>query len=360
MSGDGCVSYVEDDQNLGVVPVWVRWFIELGLKYPPRRPGISSRSILLVSTPCDSAAAGLISLGIVMRDLARQDASDEQSYAESIRSWAKQYVQCCQDCKQRCKPKYVQCGFSEASTGEVFEVPRGHGGHRNKFTVESLDESGTLTFREVPKANSRKAPIIMRFGKADNPDAALGRFHPQGWALPETPPNRAPLSKVSFSSLAAGWTPEPKNLTQSYSGACLVGRRAGTVETRRVLQNAGFSLHGITRDLSEMLSIMDWGEDSVSRLVFFNSRGAGGFDRQGVMPEIAVVDGARELAEVIGAPVKFGKANLIGVVPRDSDEESLESLSLACNEYLTGFREDDFLSGEPRPSGVSIRWMTAK
>ncbi len=354
------VGYFEEKQSFADLPAWVRWFIGLGLKYPVSGFGITGRTVLLVSTPCDFPAAGLISIGIVMRDLARAGASDEQSHAEAVRSWARQYVDWCKSCKLKCQPKIKNCGFSEESLGEILETPDNPGKNRVRFQVDSLGNDGILTLKEAPRKNSQNAPVMMRFGPGSNPDAMLSKFVPDGWPAPTTPPNRPPMSAGSFSTLSPDWMPSHQNLTQSYSGACLVGRQQGNTETKEVLEGSGFTFNSVRCGLSAMLSIESWGEDSVSRLRFYNTRrGSVGFDRQGMMPEIAVVDGARELVEVLSKPQDFGRTNVIGVVSRDVDSDHIERLSTACNEYLAGFQAIDFLPDTPPPPGVSIRWLRA-
>lgn len=354
-------SYIEGDKVFSPPPDWVQWFIKLGLNFPVSSPS-SGRTILMVSTPCDSPAAGLVSLGIVMRDLAREKATNVENHAQAVRAWARQYLSWCKACNSRCIPSQRGCGYAGEASGEIFEVGDNANRHRKRFSVESLDQEGTLTLSEAPRTNARKGAITMRFGAGQNPDGVLAHFFPDGWPPPEATRDTRGLNVTPYSLLVPGWIPLEKNSRQSYSGACLVGRRTGTTDTRRVLEKVGFELNGNRHTLCGLLSIMGWDGDTVSRLRYYNSRrGNGfGFDRPGSMPEVAVVDGAREIAGVIAGTMDFGMSSLIGIVSRDADTKDLQELRVALTERRFKSQPDRRPCQDPVPLGISIQWMTAR
>jgi hypothetical protein len=55
------------------LPDWVEFLIHFGYRW--HRNNLQQRRIALISMPCDSAAAGLISLGALIRDLENPDSN---------------------------------------------------------------------------------------------------------------------------------------------------------------------------------------------------------------------------------------------------------------------------------------------
>lgn len=353
--------YFEGDSTFTTLPDWVRWSISLGLGFP-----VSSiagpRGMLLVSTPCESPIAGLVSLGIVMRDLARAGATDVENHADAVRGWAGQYLSRCRTCEVRCDPGKAGCGFTVESSGELSKVGDNAGERRTRFFVESLGGDGTLTLREARRRNAQQSPTIWRFGSGHNPNRVLSQFLPDGWPMPEAVQPMAALDVTPHRLLAPDWSPVDEWRSQSYSGACLVGKRAGTADMQRGLERVGFALDGNRYHLPAMLSIMGWSGKTVSRLRFYNSRRGGGFgfDRPGSNPEVTIVDGARELADVVSFEKVFGSSSMIGVVPRDSDTNDLQGLSLALDERHYGPQGAGAPALDPPPPGITIQWMARR
>ena len=68
--------------------------------------------------PCDSPAAGLISLGALIRDLKNPRANAFHGHAESIKRYAEQFLGHCKDCQfDPCNPELKNCGYIKESTG---------------------------------------------------------------------------------------------------------------------------------------------------------------------------------------------------------------------------------------------------
>ena len=61
----GLMLFSEDNDSWREVPDWASFLLRLGVKFP--LDPIETRRICLVSMPCDSAAAGLVALGAMVR-----------------------------------------------------------------------------------------------------------------------------------------------------------------------------------------------------------------------------------------------------------------------------------------------------
>jgi len=358
VSNESRVAFSESGETVSKLPAWANWFIDLGLNFPSgsgRR-----RSILLMSTPCDSAAAGLVALGVVLRDLAREEANDERGYADAVRAYAAHSLRCMR-CNSRCNPDLVGCGYVTEVTGVIYGQPPPGKTNRRRLLVESLDGE-LLTLVAPPGGSSvrhrRDAGCRDKLGPGCGGDAGFKQYQPEDWAALATPDNKPPISEAAFSLLRPRWKPYEINLKRSYSSACLVGRRAGDRATRKFLETTGFILNKQYFPLSSMLTISGWGgEDSVSRLRYFSTRGKAEFDRAGPAPEIAVVDGAAELTEILGERDRFERTQLIAVVPRDSQADKLEALAFALGELDRHYSVEPYLGPvTPPPAGVSAIW----
>jgi hypothetical protein len=97
------------------IPQWARFLIQFGYRWPMASPG--RRRIALVSMPCDSAAAGLIALGALIRDLGNDTATNVNGHYEALLRYARQYLRSCHKCEVRCHPEERRCGYMHEATG---------------------------------------------------------------------------------------------------------------------------------------------------------------------------------------------------------------------------------------------------
>lgn len=344
INSENTIGFFESGVAESVVPAWADWFLELGLNFPDRETE-TKRSIVLITTPCDTPAAGLIALGVVLRDLAREAATDEAGNTAAIRSWARQYLEHCRSCLHKCRPPVARCGYATEASGVIHAPPRRGRQRATKLQVDSFSDEA-LVLIDSHGCRNFYSPTDSRYMS----------LRPDGWPLAATPENRPRIADHSFAQLKPTWSPVALNLQRSYSGACLVGRRAGRDATREVLDAAGFILAGQQYPLSKMLTLADWGDDSVSRLRYVNTRGgACHFDRTGPNPEIAIVDGAAEFAVALGCP-QLRESTMIAVVSRDSAQDNLELAAQSLHE--AGDRYTQVAPGyfESPPPGVSMSW----
>lgn len=338
------IGFFESGVAAPLIPTWADWFLELGLNFPDRatEPG---RSIVLITTPCDTPAAGLVALGVVLRDLAREAATDEAGHVAAIRAWATQYLAHCRSCHYRCRPQAARCGFEIEASGIIHSPPRRGKKRATTLHVHSFNDDD-LVLADTHGCRDFYSPTDSRYME----------LRPEGWPQIATPENRPRIAGHAFAQLKPTWTAIAVNLERSYSGACFVGRRTGKDATKEVLDRAGFVLGGLQYPLSAMLTIADWGDDSVSRLRYVNTRGgACHFDRAGPNPEIAIVDGAAELSVALRCP-QLRETSLIAVISRDTAPDKLECGAQSLHEV--GDRYADVAPGyfEPAPPGISLSW----
>ena len=345
------IGWFEGDNSYPDVPEWAKWFINAGYGFPV--PDDDAERILIITTPCDSPAAALVSLGVVLRDLTREDATNVTNHARAIRAWAR---------KNR--------------DGWLWHLP--DKGNRKAFEVDSIDSDGTLTLAEksgdlpVPsrKTRQRQAPVTWKFGEGLTPDDRLLEFAPNGWPSPQSPTDRIPLSKGTYSWVLDNWQPVEQRLRESYTGACFAGRKSGEKQARELLSAIGFTVShdpeekGQRYGIDAMLTIDGWsGDASISRLRYISMRGKVEgreqerlFEGQERAFETVIADGAGELIKILQS-VHLQARSMVVIVARDADSQEFEDLSNALKER--GFLQADgawHLDPGGPPSGVSVGW----
>ena len=132
------------------IPTWVSFLVQLGFKWPCQTPG--ERRIALISMPCDSAAAGLVTLGALIRDLGNPNANNLDRHYDALLQYARQFLESCRDCElEACDPQKKECGHLGEATGKVRLSTAPHG------TYEISDRTD---FAQRQIAFTRKAVVI--------------------------------------------------------------------------------------------------------------------------------------------------------------------------------------------------------
>jgi hypothetical protein len=152
---------------------------------------------------------------------------------------------------------------------------------------------------------------------------------PEWWFVGEAPVSVSTGEALEFAghySSMADWPMAllPQNLTQSDSGVCLAGSAVGESEARSRIAALRFEIDGRTADLAQLLTIQSWSPQSVSRMIYFNSR-TGDLDRRTGSPSVVVADGDKAFLRVLGAK-EFQHSDVIAVVDRTLDRERLEQV----------------------------------
>lgn len=315
------------------VPSWANWLLQLGRSWECT----GNRQIAVVSMPCDSPAAGLVTLGALAGDLGRAEASDVQGHFDSLLRYAKQYLTVCRDCTVRCRPKDRRCGYQHESTGKL----RRQLGHQLVGPVVSVTEG------PVPSIS-----LHVRGGTVSlHPAAALG------YSVHHAPPIETAaeqgLDTSPYRAIVKGCSPTSQNQQRSYSGLCLAGRGTGAEPTCVWLSQWMFDVADRTYPLAELLTIRSWGERGVSRATLFNPR-TGDFDRPTSFTRLVVADGDAAFEDALGRR-EFEQADIIGVLHRTAADDAAARLGERLRALRQWYGEVEVGALQPAPRGMAIQ-----
>ncbi len=298
--------FVESNLQWRPIPTWVRFLIQFGYVWPAHVS--EPRRIALISMPCDSAAAGLVTFGALIRDLGNPDANDIDGHFDALLRYARQYLNYCQDCSSRCHPERIGCGFASEATGWVR-----HQGRRRYKISEQTD----LRQRHLVYSNQ---------GGTWWQDPR----HSIDWQIDGEPPiqlsnDQGVLPEDAYSQIIEMAKINPDNLRRSFSGLCLSGRATGENATREVCTSIRFRSTLGEHNLASLLTIHGWSKSSLaSRITFFNAR-TEQVDRGASAPALVVADGNASFLKVIGDS-KFQRSDIVGVFHRTIERNDLEAL----------------------------------
>ena len=323
---ESVVKVSEGDGQWADPPRWIEYFISLGFNSPTES---KRQRICFVSTPCDSQAAGLIALGVLLRRLSQPPISSAKQHHDNLRTAAKR------------------------SRGNVFFR------HRTRFGLFEavIDTTGQVRFR--------------RTGQAAKAEHFLLEPNAVEWAVDGEPHTQLrdlegalAHSNVYSMLMPDGVMLNDENLIRSDSVVVFAGRPVGSTATRQHLQRLAFRCGSDIANLAELLSINSWAATKISRMRYLTSRKSGDncnygrFDRAGFLPRLVVADGA---AAFSAATTCAEGADIIAVIDRSSDFQSLEELGVT----VSGLRQwyDD--GGVPKcaiptPSGVFLSSLVSK
>jgi hypothetical protein len=332
------IQFSEANGGWQPIPQWVGFMIRLGYAWPVA--GQRPRRVTLVSMPSDSAAAGLITLGALIRDLGDPQANDIDGHYDRLLAYAQQFLENCLKCElPSCDPNVKGCGQLKEVTGRVRSAIHPQG-------IYQISERTSLTERQI--AFSRAG--IVRMPK---PQYATD-WHIDG----EPPPQWSNAEGELSADRYRGFVPEApvhsENLRQSYSGLCLAGRVGGENASREICSSVRFSNGMGEFSLDDLITVHGWSACNVSRIAFFNPR-TGRLDRNVATPRLVVADGDASFLDVIDRP-EFRMGDIVGVTHRILERVKLETLGNKMSALRQWYVPDeDMLYGLPEvPRGISI------
>lgn len=331
------MEFSDSNQPWRTIPHWVDFLIKFGFEWPNITGRV--RRIALMSMPCDSAAAGLITLGSVLRDLGNSAANDIDGHYDALLAYAKQYLRDCKPCGLlRCAPDEKRCGhYKEA-----------HGRLRSATYPRAVTISDATDFEE--------RQLAWKEGNVVTRPTVNGALQ---WHIDGEPPNQlhtdsGALSALPYTALSNSAQIVPKNLRRSYSGLVLSGRTAGALPTREIYASLRFRVGSTEYRLDDLLTVFGWANSSVSRVVFYNPR-TEQMDRGGITPTLVVADGGDSFLKVASSS-RFQRSDIVGVIHRTMERERLEALGekmAALRQWYV--QDEDMLCGLPAlPHGVSV------
>jgi hypothetical protein len=341
---EAAVSFSEGNQARRAIPSWAEFLIQLGYRWPSDSG--EPRRIALISMPCDSAAAGLVALGALARDLQNRNANDVDGHHDSLLRYAHQYLDACRVCRTRCEPELCGCGYTSAVTGEIRRV----NGKRYQVAEFSKD----------PDTGEQCIVVIGGVGRKQERRWMFRRYatdwHIEGQPEPQIKESQAELPRGPYNDIVGTKEIVTENLRRSFSGLCLAGRVSGESSTRDVCASVRFGCNGNVYQLPELLTVHGWSTvDRVSRTAFFNAR-TGKMDRQCNDAALVVADGHASFLKIVDM-ADFQRSDVIGVMHRTIERDDLESVGNHMLGLAQWYVEDSELLGRFPcvPRGLEVR-----
>jgi hypothetical protein len=308
------MEFSEAGQAWRALPDWARALINFGYQWPA--DDVSTRRIALISMPCDSAGAGLIALGAMIRGMASPKANDADGHYDALKRHTLQYLKSCRLCQMRCDPPSRGCGYTAEAKGLV----------RHRDGVQwTISEDTNLNQGHIKFVRERK-----RAGRILKEWHWLNPSHPTDWVIEGEPAPHVTNPAVTlpqnvFGAIVNGASIVPDNLRKSFSGLCLAGRVTGKTATRDLYSSLRFRIGGVEYGLPELLTVYGWHQFSqLSRITFFNAH-TQLFDRNGYAPAVVVADGDTSFLRVLDRS-EFQRSDVIGVIHRAVERDSLEAV----------------------------------
>ncbi len=317
------------------LPAWVKWLIDVGQHWQPS----GKRRIALISMPCDSPSAGLVALGVMIRDLADSRASDVEGNFDALINYAKQYLEACRDCDSRCHPNERRCGFTSEASGKIR--------HKSGKLYGPI-----LDYEEGPN------PVIRFTDKSGTTHYLLpgsGKDYYEHKAPPIVASEGESLNSAPYDALASGAVIDPFNLRRTFSGTCLAGRVAGESATREWYGAVHFQLDGSQHSLNKLLTIHGWGGPGISRMTYFNTR-TKTFDRESSFNRVVIADGHTALERVL-ATKEFDRSDVIAVLHRTASDIDSKTLGEKLAHLRQWYTVDNapLVANNPPPRGVAVQ-----
>lgn len=296
------------------IPEWAAFLIEFGYVWVARP--CNSRRIAVISMPSDSAAAGLVTLGVMRRYLAIDGANDKSSHYDRL--------------------------IALARKGASLR----HNNIRGVFKFDGFYREGVMWVRKRNSQTKERRTI--------QSSSALD------WHVDGEPPivlangQQLPNSQFYSHLIRAGDEIVSSNLSESHSQVCLAGRGAGEAPTRASMADIRFREDGTEADLSQLLTIQNWMPGTISRVRFYNSRTAQ-FDRQAGIPQVVIADGDTCFLSVVDA-AEFCDSDVIGIVHRTMERDRLEAIGTRLESLRQWYdhAEVDGLTQSPRGVGIFV------
>ncbi len=337
--------FSEANQEWQVVPQWARFLIRLGYQWPCADLG--HRRIALISMPCDSAAAGLVTLGALIRDLGNSTANDVDGHYDALLRYAHQYLECCRVCTMRCQPGFRGCGYTAEATGFVRDTGK------KRYQIVKISERKDREAAIVCLRQTVKKWVFRH---------SATQWHIDG----DTPPklfgnDQKGVPIGTYDQIIPDARIIQENLGRSFSGLCLAGRVAGETASREAYGSIRFQFEEGEYGLSDLLTVHEWlPSNTVSRLTYFNAR-TGELDRRSSAPALVVADGDASFLKILNQP-EFQRSDVTGVIHRTVEHDRLENVGNRMLSLRQWYAEDSEmvsrLSNVPR--GISVLVLRRK
>ena len=340
------VRFFECGVGYPAIPAWAYYLLRLGHFWP--RVENKTRRLCLISMPCDSAAAGLVALGAMLRDLANPLANDVDGHYARLLKYADEFIQKCQPCDlEVCNPALKRCGLDKQRSGLLRHA--------------EAKVRGTLQISKATTSTARQIAWLQRSSTVfPNPKETLN-YHINGEPPLQLLADSGKIDSSVYHAILPGAEIADDNLARSYSGTCLAVRESAPKDhcktSESMFRTVSFTCEERAWPLDELLTVVGWGDTKVSRVATFNGRKRiCKLDRTGIKPTLVIADGYKAFLGSMEQDV-FADADIIGVVDRNQTREVLEEVRSAVtpNDWYTADLEV-LCSVLPskKPDGISI------
>jgi hypothetical protein len=330
--------FSELNQKCQAIPDWAEFLIHFGYRWRDERS--PNRRIALVSMPCDSAGAGLVSLGSMTRDLANEKANDIDGHCDSLLRYAWQYLKRGHPRVQPpCDPQVIRSGDTTEVTGRMRWVKK---------------PKSIYLISEATDFDRRKVAIVRNGVTVTRKSQFATEFYIDGEPEPQAENSHDELPAEPYRHIIADAEILPQNLRRTYSGLCLAGRAAGANASRETCSAVRFHDGTTKYGLEEILTVHGWSDRTVSRVSFFNSR-TGEADRNAASASLVVADGDIAFLKALSRPC-FQQSDIVGVINRAVDRDSLETIGNKMLGLRQWYEPDNtVLAGlPPATRGISV------
>ena len=296
--------------------------------------------------PCDSPAAGLVTLGSVIRDLGSQKAKELDGHTKRLVEHARHFINHCRRCAlDVCDPKLRGCGHTAKAVG-VFRSTKPQY-QSVKYEIRRLGDDPECTVWLLPKfkyAGGNMCPTIEE----------LDEFYIDGYPPTQWNGQVGEVQPEMYACLVPEAQILPENLRRSYSGLCFAGRVAGETHSRKACALIRFRDGDSETGLDDLLTVHEWAPSIISRVSFFNARTLEN-DRGSVSTSITVSDGDASFLKIIDR-TDFEHSDVVAVVDRTLERDRLEAVGDKLSDNTQWYKPDvDLLNALlPAPRGISI------
>jgi hypothetical protein len=267
--------------------------------------------------PSDSAAAGLVTLGAMRKCIEINDANDISAHYQRLLRLARESAP---------------------------EVTLRHSVEPGSWMFDGVNESGQPMVRKLRSRTRRRINIP--------------RESAMKWSIHGEPPvallggQQIPYAELYSRLVSKGGDIAASNLSLTYSQVCLAGRASGAAPTRDSMQAVRLRANGLEADLSQLLTVQGWMPDTISRVMFYNSR-TESFDRQSGAPQVVIADGDTAFLKVTDG-TEFANSDVIGVVHRTMERDRLEAIGTKLETLRQWYDHSELVGLPPIPRGISI------
>jgi hypothetical protein len=310
-----------DDGQWQRLPEWVSFLLRFGYDWLGSDRG--ARRISVVSTPCDSAASGIIGFGAMRRRFTIAGANDSVAHYQRI----------------------VRLAASRDHNTFIR-----HRDYKGRFSVESTDANGFIWVRGEGTETRRLATRTKLTRTIIRPDTALDWYFDGEAPIRANRGSELPF-RIIYENLIEAPPAVGETFTHSDSLICIAGRVTGESVSKSIYEETKFRCNKEVANLAELLTVQDWSPKRISRINFFNTR-TGIFDRNNGLTGLVIADGDTAFLRAVDGR-DFASSDVIGVVHRAIARENLEAIGIKLSS-LTQWYALEHTTGVLPPVGIAI------